>query len=272
VLQNARELKIDLSGVSDVILSHIMVTTSVGSDAASRACQAKPRGPQARVRRRGDLPERGPILTAASQRGSWAQKEYEALGGSFAVIERPAEIFPGAWLTARSRALISNGTGASNARSDSRTAVTWRTTYRRTCPRARHRERPGTDLRLRPCRHHQHPRICPPEGRQTVVHAALGGFHLFEADSATLDWTAAKLRPMELSNFLGAHCTGIEPVYQLRQRLGQSRGHCSVGAVGSRFTLRRWASIPVRWHDNSTIAVRIMARVVILSGAPWPRN
>jgi 7,8-dihydropterin-6-yl-methyl-4-(beta-D-ribofuranosyl)aminobenzene 5'-phosphate synthase len=74
--------------------------------------------------------------------------------------------------------------------------------------------------------------------RDTRVHAALGGFHLFEADAATLDWTAAKLRPMAVANFLGAHCTGIEPVYQLRQRLGLSRANCSVGAVGSRFTLR----------------------------------
>ena len=74
--------------------------------------------------------------------------------------------------------------------------------------------------------------------RETHVHAALGGFHLFEADAATLDWTAAKLRPMAVANFLGAHCTGIEPVYQLRQRLGLSRANCSVGAVGSRFTLR----------------------------------
>ena len=74
--------------------------------------------------------------------------------------------------------------------------------------------------------------------RETRVHAALGGFHLFEADAATLDWTAAKLRPMAVSNFLGAHCTGIEPVYQLRQQLGLGRANCSVGAVGARFTLR----------------------------------
>ena len=74
--------------------------------------------------------------------------------------------------------------------------------------------------------------------RETRVHAAVGGFHLFEADAATLDWTSTKLRPMGVANFLGAHCTGIEAVYELRRRLGLSREHCSVGAVGSRFTLR----------------------------------
>ena len=63
-------------------------------------------------------------------------------------------------------------------------------------------------------------------------------FDLFEADAATLDWTAAKLGSMELSIFLGAHCTGIEPVYQLRSRLGLIRANCTVGAVGARFSLR----------------------------------
>src|SRR5262249_31323518 len=65
--------------------------------------------------------------------------------------------------------------------------------------------------------------------RETGVHAALGGFHLFQADEAVLDWTAGKLRPMSVANFLGAHCTGIEPVYQLRRRLGLGRANCAVG-------------------------------------------
>jgi 7,8-dihydropterin-6-yl-methyl-4-(beta-D-ribofuranosyl)aminobenzene 5'-phosphate synthase len=73
--------------------------------------------------------------------------------------------------------------------------------------------------------------------RDTQIHAALGGFHLFEADAATLDWTAAKLRAFETKNVLGAHCTGIESIFGLRQRLGLSRSSCAVGAVGARFDL-----------------------------------
>ena len=73
--------------------------------------------------------------------------------------------------------------------------------------------------------------------RETQVHAALGGFHLFEADAATLDWTAAKLRSFGVGNLLGAHCTGIEAVFGLRQRLGLTRATCAVGAVGARFSL-----------------------------------
>ncbi len=74
--------------------------------------------------------------------------------------------------------------------------------------------------------------------REARVHAAVGGFHLFEADAKTLDWTAGKLRAMELGNVLGAHCTGIEAVYGLRQRLELPRASCSVGAVGARFSLK----------------------------------
>jgi 7,8-dihydropterin-6-yl-methyl-4-(beta-D-ribofuranosyl)aminobenzene 5'-phosphate synthase len=74
-------------------------------------------------------------------------------------------------------------------------------------------------------------RACP-------VNAALGGFHLFEADARALDWTAGKLRAMGIDKLLGAHCTGIEAVFRLRQRLELSRSTCAVGAVGARFSLK----------------------------------
>ncbi len=45
--------------------------------------------------------------------------------------------------------------------------------------------------------------------RDTNVFAALGGFHLFPADAATLDWTAGKLRDMRVAQLLGAHCTDL---------------------------------------------------------------
>ena len=68
--------------------------------------------------------------------------------------------------------------------------------------------------------------------RETQVYAALGGFHLFEANNATLDWTASKLRSFGLGNFLGAHCTGIEPVFELRKQLGLTPlPTCAVAAV-----------------------------------------
>ena len=59
------------------------------------------------------------------------------------------------------------------------------------------------------------------------------------ASDATLDWTAQKLREFGLSNFIGAHCTGIEPVYYIRQKAGLSRHTCIVGGVGDQFSMEK---------------------------------
>jgi 7,8-dihydropterin-6-yl-methyl-4-(beta-D-ribofuranosyl)aminobenzene 5'-phosphate synthase len=75
--------------------------------------------------------------------------------------------------------------------------------------------------------------------RGARVYAAIGGFHLFPADDATLDWTARELGRMDLASLVGAHCTGIEAVYRLRARLGLARETCVVGAVGASFDLAR---------------------------------
>src|SRR6185312_321161 len=56
--------------------------------------------------------------------------------------------------------------------------------------------------------------------RAAPIFAAIGGFHLFAADDPRLDWTSDRLKGMGLGNLLGAHCTGIDPVYRLRDRLG----------------------------------------------------
>ena len=69
------------------------------------------------------------------------------------------------------------------------------------------------------------------------VHAAIGGFHLFGASEETLAWTAGRLQPMHVENFIGAHCTGIEALYRLRALLGLERKTAVVGAVGQTFEL-----------------------------------
>jgi 7,8-dihydropterin-6-yl-methyl-4-(beta-D-ribofuranosyl)aminobenzene 5'-phosphate synthase len=75
--------------------------------------------------------------------------------------------------------------------------------------------------------------------RQAPIYAAIGGFHLMRASDATLDWTARKLREFGLSNFIGAHCTGIEPVYRIRQKAGLNRRTCIVGGVGDQFSMEK---------------------------------
>jgi 7,8-dihydropterin-6-yl-methyl-4-(beta-D-ribofuranosyl)aminobenzene 5'-phosphate synthase len=68
------------------------------------------------------------------------------------------------------------------------------------------------------------------------VYTVLGGLHLFPATDETLDWTAEKMKEFGVANLIGAHCTGIEAVYRLRERLNR-RKTAVVGAVGSTFSL-----------------------------------
>lgn len=74
---------------------------------------------------------------------------------------------------------------------------------------------------------------------QEPVFAALGGFHLLGNTDEQIKWTADQLKQSGIKYFMGAHCTGIEPVYQIRQWVGLKRGDCIVGAVGTTFDLAK---------------------------------
>ena len=67
------------------------------------------------------------------------------------------------------------------------------------------------------------------------VYAVVGGLHLFAAKDDALAWTAEKLHDAGLVDLLGAHCTGIEAVFRIRQLAGLTRKTAVVGAVGSSF-------------------------------------
>ena len=71
------------------------------------------------------------------------------------------------------------------------------------------------------------------------AYAVVGGLHLFAAQDETLAWTAERLRTAGLVYLLGAHCTGIEAVFRIRQLAGLSRRSAVVAAVGSSFDLAR---------------------------------
>lgn len=67
------------------------------------------------------------------------------------------------------------------------------------------------------------------------IQALMGGMHLYNADDATLGWTADQLRRIGLKHLMAGHCTGIEPLLRLRTGLNLTRETAVVGAVGSRF-------------------------------------
>ena len=70
---------------------------------------------------------------------------------------------------------------------------------------------------------------------QKIV-ALMGGLHLFAASDEVLGWTADKLRDIGVMHLMAGHCTGIEPMIRLRAGLNLSRKTAVVGAVGSKFT------------------------------------
>jgi len=239
VLHNTQEMKIDLSAVTEVILSHHHGDHTGGLVTLRRELTRQ--NPKALGRTHVGagifLSRPGPDGREGNETIAF-KGEYEALGGTFMVVERPTELFPGAWLTGpvpraypeRNWSLkrtIRHPDGRQvedNVPEDMSLVV-------------------DTDKGLVVISGCGHAGIINTieyarrQIREAPVHAALGGFHLFEADGATLDWTAAKLHSFAVGNLLGAHCTGIEAVFGLRQRLGLSRTTCAVGAVGARFSL-----------------------------------
>lgn len=72
--------------------------------------------------------------------------------------------------------------------------------------------------------------------RSAPVVAVIGGFHLFAASDETLAWTAGRIKALGVRYLLGAHCTGIEAVYRLRELSGLTRTTAVVGAVGASYT------------------------------------
>ena len=69
--------------------------------------------------------------------------------------------------------------------------------------------------------------------------AAIGGFHLLQSTDEQIKWTAEQLKASGIQYFMGAHCTGIEPVYQIREWASLKRGECIVGSVGDTFDLNK---------------------------------
>ncbi len=205
VLQNARELKIDLSDVTEVILSHHH-GDHVGGLLTLRRELAKQKPDALKKAYVGAgifLSRPGPESKETNE-AILLKKPYEELGGSFVVIDRPTEILPGVWLTGPVP----------------RTHPERNWSFQRTI-----RKEDGSSVEdnipedmslvidsekglvvISGCGHAgiintlEYART---KVRASHVHAALGGFHLFEADARTLDWTAGKLRTMGMQNFLG---------------------------------------------------------------------
>jgi 7,8-dihydropterin-6-yl-methyl-4-(beta-D-ribofuranosyl)aminobenzene 5'-phosphate synthase len=237
VSRNARLLGLDLSKVTEVILSHNHAdhtgglirlrqeAMKVNSSALSHAWVGKG------------------IFYPRTGGGALALRDsYRSLGGAFTELDAPREIYPGVWLTGPvprkypERNYTMNGKAGEVTFPDG-------TKTEDNIPE-------DQSLVLQTARGLVVVSGCGHSGiintleysRSLIgaerIYAALGGFHLFEADDKTLEWTGRMLREFQVANLLGAHCTGIEAVYRLRALTGLTRQTCSVGAVGATFTLK----------------------------------
>jgi 7,8-dihydropterin-6-yl-methyl-4-(beta-D-ribofuranosyl)aminobenzene 5'-phosphate synthase len=165
------------------------------------------------------------------------KKDYEASGGVFVVHDKPEELFPGIWLTGPvPRAYPEKNYPAGT---EVNTGTAW---VEDTVPDDQSlvfNSSRGLVL-LSGCGHSgiintlQYARGFV---RAAPVDAAIGGFHLFAANDQQLAWTASKLKEYQTARILGAHCTGIESVYRLRELLGLTRQTCLVGTIGAVYEL-----------------------------------
>jgi 7,8-dihydropterin-6-yl-methyl-4-(beta-D-ribofuranosyl)aminobenzene 5'-phosphate synthase len=239
VLQNARELKVDFKGIRDVVLSHNHADHTGGLLTLRReAAQADPTALSRAYAGKGifqSRPEEGG--TGERNLVLKIRKDYEDGGGAFVEVAEPVQIFPGAWLTGpvprvhpernwsgRGQVRTADGLVEDTIPEDMSLVL-------------------DTDRGLvviTGCGHAgivntiEHARkVVRPAG----VHAVIGGLHLFPASDEHLAWTAGKLREFGLENLLGAHCTGLEALYRLREEVRLSRKTAVVGAVGSSFEL-----------------------------------
>ena len=67
------------------------------------------------------------------------------------------------------------------------------------------------------------------------VYATIGGFHLFNKNDKEIKWTSKFMKTYGVEYFLGAHCTGIDAVYSIRENNNLERSKCAVGSVGAYF-------------------------------------
>jgi 7,8-dihydropterin-6-yl-methyl-4-(beta-D-ribofuranosyl)aminobenzene 5'-phosphate synthase len=237
VLQNARDLKIDLSNVKELVITHNHWDHVRGIMPLRKAMMQK--NPDALSIMH---VSRGVFYSRPTDKGEnnemiAIRKEYEATGGKIIEHATGAEIFPGAWLT-----------GPIPRKFPERN---WSTVGKVQTPEGLVEDNIPEDQSLvlntpkglvvvTGCGHagvvniltYAHERF-PTQ----PVEAVIGGLHLFPASDETLNWTGDKLKEFKVANLVGAHCTGIEALYKLRERIGLTRKTALVGSVGGSYVL-----------------------------------
>jgi 7,8-dihydropterin-6-yl-methyl-4-(beta-D-ribofuranosyl)aminobenzene 5'-phosphate synthase len=240
VLRNARALNVDLSCVTDVVLSHFHADHMGGLVTLFNDLRRK--NPHAMERfhaAEGMFLPRRTADGGDEERNTMIaiRQELEAAGATFFVYSGPQEILPAVWITGPVERVHAEKTFSPGVRvnvdgewiednvpdSQGLTVVT--------------KEGPIVVLG---CGHSGSVNLLE-QVRRTIqdesIHALMGGMHLFAASNVDLDWTAKRLSNIGVEHLMAGHCTGVEPMFRLRQGLGLTRKTAVIGAVGSRFVL-----------------------------------
>lgn len=239
VLKNAKALKIDLSDVEDVVISHNHEDHTGGLIALRRELMQK--NPRAMSRAHVSANIFLPRLKVDGSDDNGLtplRAQYERLGGRFTLQDNADELAPGVWFTGpvprkypetnwSTEGLKLHTVGGDvtdNVPEDA--ALVFST--------------PEGLVLLTGCGHAGVVNIS--EYAQKIagpapVFAVIGGLHLFAKSDKVVDWTGAQLRRLGVRYLLAGHCTGIEATLRLRTVLGLDRKTAPVSSVGSSFTL-----------------------------------
>jgi 7,8-dihydropterin-6-yl-methyl-4-(beta-D-ribofuranosyl)aminobenzene 5'-phosphate synthase len=248
VLQNARELGLDLSTVDTVIVSHNHADHSGGlvtlrrslRDENAEALKNAHVGKGIFLPRQSD-PQSLAIIPEPLRR-FWVdirdvRDDYEALGGRITVHDEPHELLPGVWITGPipRRHPEKNWTSTAKIERDG-------SLVEDTIPEDQALVINTSEglVVLAGCGHAGI--VNTMEYARSIVagkpvHAVFGGLHLMSLTDDELEWTGTKMREFGVQHLLGAHCTGINAVELLRDSAHLARDTSVVGAVGSVFML-----------------------------------
>ncbi len=238
VQRNVKVLGIDLSNVETVVLSHNHADHTTGlMPLRTQLAASAPKALGTLYAGKGLFWPRV-VSGRTDDRMGRIRRDYEASGGRVVEVGAPTELAPGVWLTgpvprvhpernwsSLGRVRGENGEVEDTVPEDMALVINTAEglVYLFGCGHA------GVINTLE-------------HGRRSIntggVRAIIGGLHLFTADEAHLAWTASQLKTFGVQQLVGAHCTGVEAVYRLRELVGLTRQTCMVGAVGASYSAK----------------------------------
>jgi 7,8-dihydropterin-6-yl-methyl-4-(beta-D-ribofuranosyl)aminobenzene 5'-phosphate synthase len=241
VLRNAKVLNVDLSCVTDIVLSHFHPDHMGGLVALFEDTRARNPAAMQRIHvaegfflsrriasRSGDL-EWNRMIEVRSQ--------LEAEGVEFRIYSEPTEILPSIWITGPVERKHAEKNYPSSV--DVKIDGEWVEDF---VPDSQGMTivTANGPIVLLGCGHSGSVNLLEQVQRDIQdhsIHALMGGMHLYSATDETLLWTADKLSDIGIQNLMAGHCTGVEPMFRLREGLDLNRKTAVIGAVGARFVL-----------------------------------